>query len=145
MVLWFLFGAVTIRVSCTVLPLHLLVITALWYQVHSDTQFTQMPFSASDCSINPLSLLENKLGSRNLQTPENGHPQIYDHLHVRGEQTARWWMGCPTDAGSADSDASYVIASQGEMADAMGFSVRWAQRPLQAHSILWWRWLSGSW
>jgi hypothetical protein len=37
----------------------------------------------------------------------------------------------PQFAKSADSDVSYVIASQGEMADAMSFSVRRAQRPLQ--------------
>jgi hypothetical protein len=32
--------------------------------------------------------------------------------------------------------ASYVITSQGKMADAMGFSVECAERPLQANSIL---------
>jgi hypothetical protein len=47
-------------------------------------------------------------------------------------------------AGSADSNISYVIPSQGKMVDAMVFSVRWAQRPLQSHSILWWHWLCGS-
>jgi hypothetical protein len=31
------------------------------------------------------------------------------------------------------------------MADAMGFSVEWAELPQQAHSILWWRWLTGVW
>jgi hypothetical protein len=31
-------------------------------------------------------------------------------------------------AGLSDLDVSYVIASPGKMADAMDFSVRWAQR-----------------
>jgi hypothetical protein len=44
----------------------------------------------------------------------------------------------------ANSDVSYVIASQGEMTDAMGFSVRWAQRLLKGRSVLWWHWLSES-
>jgi hypothetical protein len=39
-------------------------------------------------------------------------------------------------AGSADSLAKNVIASQGKMADAMGFSVERAERPRQAHSSL---------
>ncbi len=28
------------------------------------------------------------------------------------------------------------------MTDAMGFSARWTQQTMQAHSVLWWRWLS---
>jgi hypothetical protein len=45
-------------------------------------------------------------------------------------------------AGSANADFSFVIASQGEMADAMGISVERTELPQQAHSILWWRWLT---
>ncbi len=48
-------------------------------------------------------------------------------------------------AGSANSDFTFVIASQGEMADALGFSVEWAELPHEAHSILWWCWLTGVW
>ncbi len=39
-------------------------------------------------------------------------------------------------AGAAISVASFVITSQGKMADAMSFSVEWAERLLQVHSIL---------
>jgi hypothetical protein len=38
----------------------------------------------------------------------------------------------------ADSDIRYVITSQRKMADAMGFSVRWAQCSLHHHSMLCW-------
>ncbi len=49
------------------------------------------------------------------------------------------------NAGLANADVTFVIASQGEMAHAMGFSVEWAELQQQAHSILWWRWLTGVW
>jgi uncharacterized protein YcbK (DUF882 family) len=39
-------------------------------------------------------------------------------------------------AGSANADFSVVIASQGEMADAMDFSVEGAELPQQAHIMM---------